>query len=867
MADYTGGPGDDAHTSTDPSDQIDSGDGFDTITTDYSAISSDEAPSGVYLKQVSPSEIITGLTGEASGGGKIANVERLVVTGTARPDIAEFDVGIADIEFHGAGEANAEPNELHVDWSSLGAATVAVDQGLGSAEGHKILWTDVSSVDLKLGDGDNVITGQVPFNNDVFFGAVLGISTGKGSDSIEVGGVNLRINSGDGNDHIVVKDFTDTVSVSAGAGDDTVTWYASGTFNRYGGYDGGDGVDTLEVPNMLSADIGEYPIGSGNYLLPGYGEVFFSNFEIIQFKDRTVDLRTNAAPAISTSQNLQVISGSSQVVLLAGIDPDGDSIRYAVTGGLDADKFDIDYQGNLVFRSAPSAGAPGDTDADNIYIVNVTASDVWHNATEKELSVKVLPIPNTFSIQGVSVSENSGGAHLIIERTVGTGVAEISYTIADGTAKAGQDFQAPSDSITFAEGQTKYDLVIPIFNDTSPELTEQFTVMLKAAAGTATFTSSTATVTVVDDDKAISGTPTNDTIHGTNASEFIFGLDGVDQLYGSRGADTIFGGSGDDYVSGQEDNDELHGGSGTDGVYGGGGDDIAYGEDGADKVYGGDGSDTLFGQSGNDTLNGEQGDDKLYGGEGQDRLFGSFGNDMVYGEGDNDYINGNEGDDTLFGQEGGDTIYGEGGSDKIYGGNHTDILYGQDGDDVLYGEAEGDYLHGGSGNDVLSGGDLLDFLFGEAGNDKLYGDGGRDFLYGGDGSDLLVGGEGDDYLAGGKGKDILTGGSSKDTYAFTAGDSSLADPDKVTDFTDGADNISIGFKPTVITISGTSFANAQAAAAAAQPLIAGHTADVAVLGVGADTYLFYASNGGSMADSAVVLVGVDPGSISASDFS
>ena len=58
------------------------------------------------------------------------------------------------------------------------------------------------------------------------------------------------------------------------------------------------------------------------------------------------------------------------------MDPEGDAATYTITGGDDGDKFDIDpTTGVLTFNAAPDFEAPTDVAGDNVYDVEVTATD------------------------------------------------------------------------------------------------------------------------------------------------------------------------------------------------------------------------------------------------------------------------------------------------------------------------------------------------------------------------------------------------------------------------------------------------------------------------------------------------------------
>lgn len=142
-----------------------------------------------------------------------------------------------------------------------------------------------------------------------------------------------------------------------------------------------------------------------------------------------------------------------------------------------------------------------------------------------------------------------------------------------------------------------------------------------------------------------------------------------------------------------------------------------------------------------------------------------------------------------------DWITGGGGEDVIAGGFGNDILAGNSGFDTLRGEAGDDVLYGGAGNDILDGGTGKDVLVGGAGqNAASYasaatavraqlsaswansGDAlGDEYtgiadLTGGSGGDVLGGDSGENILAGGAGGDTLQGNAGNDTYAWNVGD-------------------------------------------------------------------------------------------------
>ncbi len=258
--------------------------------------------------------------------------------------------------------------------------------------------------------------------------------------------------------------------------------------------------------------------------------------------------------------------------------------------------------------------------------------------------------------------------------------------------------------------------------------------------------------------------------------------------------------------------------------------------------------DVFRGTAFDDYLSGYGGHDNLFGGAGADTLVGGAGNDHLYGQ------SANGGDD---------------GSDSLSGGDGSDYLQGNAGHDTLDGGAGSDRIQGGQGNDSIGGAAGNDTLNGNLGDDSIDGGDGNDSLRGGQGNDSLSGGLGADRLSGDLGLDTLSGGSGADIFLFSPGSSLFTDAgtDVITDFQNGSDRIGLGFLPTELLFGArqTGFASA---VTAAQRLLDGHDGqgEVAVLGVGIDTYLFFSSDGSGLVNSAIQINGVNSILIDSGDF-
>ena len=90
--------------------------------------------------------------------------------------------------------------------------------------------------------------------------------------------------------------------------------------------------------------------------------------------------------------NLNRPENATAVTTVTATDPDGPSLTFSIVGGSDAGKFHIDpATGVLTFINAPNFEAPGDSDTNNSYIVQVRASDTLTN-DDQTITVNVTDV-------------------------------------------------------------------------------------------------------------------------------------------------------------------------------------------------------------------------------------------------------------------------------------------------------------------------------------------------------------------------------------------------------------------------------------------------------------------------------------------
>jgi Ca2+-binding RTX toxin-like protein len=162
-------------------------------------------------------------------------------------------------------------------------------------------------------------------------------------------------------------------------------------------------------------------------------------------------------------------------------------------------------------------------------------------------------------------------------------------------------------------------------------------------------------------------------------------------------------------------------------------------------------------------------------------------------------FDGGAGDDDLEGGAGNDTLRGGTGLDRLDGGDGNDTLEGGDGDDFLIGNLGADKLVGGAGSDTavyFQGPAVTVDLSNPANNTGADAAGDTydsiENVVTSEGDDTIVGNAAANSLDGSGGRDTLTGGGGADTFKFrSAGHSTVANPDFITDFTQGQDKIDL----------------------------------------------------------------------------
>jgi hypothetical protein len=242
------------------------------------------------------------------------------------------------------------------------------------------------------------------------------------------------------------------------------------------------------------------------------------------------------APQVSIAIRNSVLSGNGDEIAEADLiaDPASVEMLHSLVGTTEPPDFTgFDDQGGNQFGAAPllaplalaghaylevrvpQTGSPlidaGDPDVaaatppaiDERGLARIAGTAIDIGAVET-----VPPGSIAFDPAALTVSETDGTATLTAVRTGGTGGAvDVTFTTADGSAVAGQDYTAAGGTLSWADGEDgAKSFVVALTDDALVEADEIFTAVLSAPTGGATLGAATATVTLTSDDVPPVGT-------------------------------------------------------------------------------------------------------------------------------------------------------------------------------------------------------------------------------------------------------------------------------------------------------------------------------------------------------------------------
>ncbi len=99
--------------------------------------------------------------------------------------------------------------------------------------------------------------------------------------------------------------------------------------------------------------------------------------------------KANQAPVVETQKFFDIAEGVKSFSVDA-YDPDGDKLKFEISGGADADKFTVrEHTGEIIFVEEPNFESPGDQNQDNIYDLTVKIQDVHNEIVNHAMTITI----------------------------------------------------------------------------------------------------------------------------------------------------------------------------------------------------------------------------------------------------------------------------------------------------------------------------------------------------------------------------------------------------------------------------------------------------------------------------------------------
>lgn len=166
--------------------------------------------------------------------------------------------------------------------------------------------------------------------------------------------------------------------------------------------------NTLSLTGVLSASHGSAQIQGSNVIFTpdsGYTGAAGFNYSISDGKGGTASssvgltvnpASTNAAPTFTSGNAFSINENTKSVGTVTAKDAEGDALTFSKVGGSDAALFTIDAKtGAISFVNAPDFEKPAGADGNNVYLLNVGATDGNHSPVTSSLQISVKDVVET----------------------------------------------------------------------------------------------------------------------------------------------------------------------------------------------------------------------------------------------------------------------------------------------------------------------------------------------------------------------------------------------------------------------------------------------------------------------------------------
>lgn len=689
------------------------------------------------------------------------------------------------------------------------------------------------SAPIVVGDGNNIVLGNVGDNTIQAGNGNDTIMTGSGNDMITAGNGNNSIMTGDGKDLVIVGNGNNTVILAAGpkevftgGGNNTIVggsgnniiMAGQGNNTLYAG-SGNSVVSAQNGANTLVGGVGynELIAGNGNNnftdgggradMNAGTGSNIFSVTNVLDTITVTAPV-AGAVPGVNTVKssvnwtlgaNQQILWGTGTAALTLTGNDAGDQL----IGNGAADTL-IGGAGNDILADSGGAATLIGGGGNDTYIVSNVGTKIIKATNGGNDTVK--------TSVNYTLPQN-------VKTLIGTGNAVLTLT---GGSQDGVTIRANNANDTLVAGSGIATLVGGSGNDTFVVNNANDVVQAQAAGNANTILTSVSYTAAANVQNLVGAGGADITLTGNFLADTIRANAGNDTLIAVGSNTTLIGGAGNDSFIVGDGASQITTGSGINAIHVGTGNDTIVNQGGTDSLYFSPGvtaDDLTFSQSGNDLLINEGiigGTVRVVGGynnltAGISRFIAGDGNYQVNLDNASYNFAAGNGNDQVTTGNGNNTIALGNGNDAISVGNGKNSLTVGNGTNQITTGTGINAIHIGMGNNTVvnqGGTDSLyfspsitwtDLNLTQSGNDELVqtytGQGGTTRIVNGtnptDGISQYVAGDGvfevnlddanynfvvgngDDYFWGGNGNDIVKAGNGANSITLGNGNDQI----------------------------------------------------------------------------------------------
>ena len=233
--------------------------------------------------------------------------------------------------------------------------------------------------------------------------------------------------------------------------------------------------------------------------------------------------------AFALAENADGSTARVSLGTVAATGPEGAALSYSLEGGNGSGLFEIDSGSGELFY----VGAGEDFEAGTSpFELTVRASD-GDRFTDTTVTVGVSDVQEAPAVRVADAEATEGDDAVIVFRVTldgaSTSAVRVNYATADGTATAGDDYEAVQGTLTFAPGETEKTVSVTVIDDNVEDSGETFRLLLSSPDG-ATLADSEATGTLLniesrDDFPAGTGTTGTVEVGGSATGEIATGDD------------------------------------------------------------------------------------------------------------------------------------------------------------------------------------------------------------------------------------------------------------------------------------------------------------------------------------------------------